>query len=282
MSDPAAPRWRGQHGRLEVWYATFTDPSSGTGCWVHYEVVAPTEGDPYTHGWTAVFPPGEPPILRRFQHDEVPWDLKADAVDGNALYTFPRWAWEREVLPAAQVVTMPTATFSGTVDGHPFDGARGAVAHIYGHGNAQRWVWLHADLGGTDVLEVVSAVSRRPGLRLLPPLALVQLRLDGQDWPRDSLAAAPFLTTQVDGLSWRVRGCVGRHRLDVDVTIPPERSVNVSYTDPDGATATCTNSAIADAHISYSAADADGWQRFREWHLEGRAHAEVGVRSVTA
>ena len=278
MTDAAAPRWRGQPGRLEVWYATFTDPVSGAGCWLHYEVVAPIAGDPFAHGWAAVFQPGSTPSLRRFDGAEAPWDVKVDAVDAKPLYTFPHWAWEREVLPGAQVVTAPTATFTGTVDGHSFDGARGATAHIYGHGNAERWVWLHADLGGRDALEIVSAVSRRPGLRRISPLALVQLRLDGRDWPRDPLMVAPLFTTRVDGLSWQVRGSVGRHRLNVDVTIPTDRAVQVAYCDPDGATATCTNSAIADAHISYSGPDRDGWQRLREWHLAGTAHAEVGTR----
>ena len=37
------PRWRGQAGRLEVWYLTATDPRTGTGLWLHHEVVAPTE-----------------------------------------------------------------------------------------------------------------------------------------------------------------------------------------------------------------------------------------------
>ena len=41
------PRWRGQPGRLEVWYLTATDPATGTGLWLHHEVVAPTGGGPW-------------------------------------------------------------------------------------------------------------------------------------------------------------------------------------------------------------------------------------------
>ena len=45
MSDElrlaSAPRWRGQPGRIEVWYATLTDPLTGAALWVHYETVAP-------------------------------------------------------------------------------------------------------------------------------------------------------------------------------------------------------------------------------------------------
>ncbi|REV23110.1 hypothetical protein DSK46_04690, partial [Mycobacterium tuberculosis] len=43
----ALPRWRGAAGRLEVWYATLSDPLTRTGLWVHCETVAPTTGGPY-------------------------------------------------------------------------------------------------------------------------------------------------------------------------------------------------------------------------------------------
>jgi len=220
------------------------------------------------------------------------WDLDWDAhpVDGPGgaqqrqptLYTFPRWAWEREVLPAAQVVPVPSATFRGSlwVDDTIVDlspQARGNVAHIYGHGSADRWAWLHADLGHGDVLEIVSAVGRRSGLRRLPPLTLVQLRLDGHDWPRDPLLAAPMFRTRLGLPTWNVDGRVGRWRLRVAVTIPEHDSVRVGYVDPDGATALCTNSTRADATISLERRGV-GWVPASRWDLHARAHAEIGTR----
>ena len=61
-----APRWTGENGRLEVWYATGTT-TQGTGWWIHYEGIAPTDGSrPYMHGWTAVFPVDGEPVVERF------------------------------------------------------------------------------------------------------------------------------------------------------------------------------------------------------------------------
>jgi hypothetical protein len=298
------PRWGGQPGRLEVHYLTATDRETGTGLWLHHEVVAPTTGDAYAHGWLTLFPPAGQPTNTRFgparpgpmpdgcwfrtadieltpttargRAGAVEWDLQWDATS-TPLWTFPRWAWQRQLLPAAQVVPIPTALLTGTVDGRPYDGD-GGIAHIYGHGNAHRWVWLHADLGDGDVLELVAATARRPGLRALPPLPLLQLRVDGRDWPRDPLAAAPLFRAAVDDNTFRIKGIVGRQRLSVDVSLPPDRCVTLDYTDPDGATATCTNTERADAQIRLDRIGATGWQRRHEWTLAGTAHAEIGAR----
>jgi len=313
--DAMAPRWRGQPGRLEVWYATLSDPASGIGCWIHHELAAPVAGGPSTYGWIALFRPDAPPVLERFGPVPVPaarpageypspegtlfapprlagsagrvaWDLRWADPPGDGthapLFTFPAWAWEREVLPGAQVVPVPAAAFSGTLtlDGAAralSDGARGGVAHIYSHGSAQRWGWLHADLGDGDVLEVVSATSRAPGLGHLPPLAFVQLRLGGHDWPRDPALAAPLFRTQLGLPHWQVRGTVGRWRLRAEVTIPADAAVVLTYTDPDGSTATCTNSEVADAHIVLEHRQ-ERWAVERTWTLSARAHAEIGTR----
>lgn len=309
-----AQRWRGQRPRLEVWYLTLSDPRTGTGAWVHHELVSPVSGDPYAHGWAALFPPGASPVLERFgpwpvdvgqgagaswngagamldppnlrgATGRLAWDLHwHDAADAPVLplFTFPAWAWERETLPAAQVVAVPSAPVGGSirVGGDELRlsrQTRGAVSHIYGHGNARRWGWLHAELGGGDVLEIVSAVSRRPGLAHLPPLAFVQLRLGGRDWPRDPLAASPLFRTQLGLPCWSVRGTVGRWRLRADVTIPDTDSVRVTYTDPDGDTATCVNCERAHAEIVLEHRRAR-WEVEARWELRAGAHAEVGTR----
>ncbi|HET7311825.1 MAG TPA: hypothetical protein VFJ17_10925 [Mycobacteriales bacterium] len=301
------PRWHGRPGRLEVHYLTATDQATGTGVWVHHEVVAPTDDDaPVAHGWVAVFPPDRAPVWERFgpvpapttydapvwarsgdssltprrasgSAGELTWELAWDTGDEPPMWTFPRWAWQRQLLPAAQVVPLPRVRMTGTVAGQPFDGW-GGLAHIYGHGNAQRWVWLHADLGDGDVLELVAATARRPGLRVLPPLPLLQLRLDGHDWPRDPLAAAPLMRAAIGDHRFAVTGIVGTRRIRVAASLPADRSVDIGYTDPDGAAATCTNSERADVAVTVARLGARGWRTERSWRLDGTGHAEIGHR----
>lgn len=139
--------------RLNVWYSTFTDPDTGTGFWLHHELVRPVSGTPYTHGWAAVYQPDRPPVIDRFgphslpggtsssvgadsvpadrpgfhspsaiatahelrgQTGQLTWDLKV-AASSAPLHTFPRLAWQRRVLPAVHAVPQTQARYSGSV-----------------------------------------------------------------------------------------------------------------------------------------------------------------------
>jgi hypothetical protein len=302
-----APRWRGQRGRLEVWYATATDRATGTGVWVHHERIAPTDGEPYAHGWVALYPPEQPPVVERYgpepcgEPDDGKWFSSAAASVGpghfsgstaaaswdlswsgeeRPMWTLPRRVWERELLPSAHVVLAPKAELRGPlkVAGQRLDlDGIGAVSHIYGHGNAQRWGWLHADLDKDTSLEIISAVARRPGMRALPPLAFVQLRQGGEDWPRDPLLAAPLFRTRLSTSSWRVRGVVGRTRLTVTINQPEDRCVRLDYTDPNGDSAVCRNTERADVDVRLDRWKGR-WITEAEWSVDGTAHAELGTR----
>ncbi|GGT07624.1 hypothetical protein [Streptomyces chromofuscus] len=310
-----APRWNGEPGRTEVWYTTLTDPATGTGLWLHHELTAPADGSPpYAHGWAAAFPAEGP--VRHARFGPAPWDRPGDGftaagasatpgrLTGEAdtfrwdlaerpadapLFTFPRWSWRRSLLPAAQILPAARATYDGTFtfDGTTLRlaGAPGASARIYGHGNARRWAWLHADLGGGDVLEIVAAVSMRPVLRRLPPLVFLRLRRGGGTWPRRAERGAVgwaglgrFRAT-IDRPAWTVTGRAGLRRIRVEVTQPEDRTLALDYTDPDGSPATCRNSERADAHVLLERWWwPGGWRTEAEWRLDGTAHAEVGTR----
>lgn len=308
----SAPRWSGAPGRMEVWYATLTDPGTGSGIWIHHEVVAPTRergGEPFGHGWVAVFPADGPPTCGRFgpeplapkggawfegagtlarwgewkgSAEGISWDLRWDDAT-PPMWTFPKLAWQRELLPAAQVVPAPVARFSGEVeaDGSSLhlDGATGGVAHIYGHGSAARWGWIHADLGGGDLLEVVTAVSRRGGLNRLPPLAFIRFRTGDRDWPR---GPSIRVRTHLALPDWWLEGRIGSRRVRIAVSQPADRCVALLYTDPDGATAVCTNTERADLEVEVSRRQGGRWVVERSWDVRGTAHAEVGLRGEHA
>ena len=298
--DPVrSSRWRGQAGRLEVWYTTLTDPVTGTGAWLHHEIVAPASGErPYQHGWVALFPPGEPPVhtrveptdaqprrggdplvvagvlagpdLQKGDRDGASWSLTTSR-PGTTLWTFPRWAWRSELLPGVQVVTDAGARYSGTVSvaGRTVTvtDAPGAASRIYGHGNAQRWAWLHADLDHETVLEIVSAVSTLPGLRHLPPLTFVRLRGAGGDLPvRAGLLRAAAWRSHIDRPDWTVEGRLGRDRkLQVSVHLPPEQTLALDYAEPRGDRVVCRNSERADVDVTLARRSGGRWQPEQSW-----------------
>lgn len=174
----------------------------------------------------------------------------------------------------------PAAAISGrvSIDGAERDlRATGAGAHIYSHGSAKRWSWLHCDLGGGDTLEVVAAVSHLPVLERLAPLPFARLRFGSRDRPRDPLAAAIRARCEVALPTWHLRaGLGGRRRLRATVELPRERCVQLEYPNPDGTRAYCVNSERADARIAVEQRVGGRWSIDREWRLDATAHAEVG------
>jgi len=305
-------RWDGTPGRLEVWYATFTDRETGNGLWIHGETVAPVKGSGTavtSHGWAALFPTGVDPVWERTGVDEtsspadlagdhpetfsieglnlgpsgssgktetLSWDLRWDSSDQAPVSTIPHWAWKREILPAAQQVPAPNLEASGWVEHHgtkyDFDG-HGQVARIYGQGNALRWGWLHADLGDGDVIEVVTAVSKKVGLRKLPPTTFLRMRVGGEIWPKTRVASWG-LRAKLGLPDWSIRGRTQGVEVNIEVEQPADRCVSIDYTDPDGETATCTNTERA--NLTVDLRTQNGIKK--TWKLGGTAHAEIGTR----
>lgn len=133
------------------------------------------------------------------------------------------------------------------------------------------------------MLEIVAAVSTRPALRRLPPLVFLRLRRHGRTWPRrPERSAVGWLGLgrfrAAFGLpAWTVTGRTALRRIRVQVEQPPERTLTLTYRDPDGAPAVCRNSESADARIVLER----WWGRWRPeatWELDGTAHAEAGDR----
>ncbi|MEV6115876.1 hypothetical protein AB0L59_26035 [Streptomyces sp. NPDC052109] len=308
-----APRWDGTPGRTEVWYTTLTDPATGTGVWLHHEIVAPSDGSPPSaHGWAAVFSKGGPVEHARF--GPTPWERQphgfsagdihavpgrltgtagpftwalSEQPQGPTLHTFPRWSWRHPWLPASHMLPAARARYTGTIRHGTGElrlvDAPGASARIYGHGNARRWAWLHADLGGGDLLEIVAAVSMRRGLDRLPPLVFLRLHRNGRTWPRRAertavgWAGIGRFRADIGLPRWRVEGRAGLRRIRVTVNQPPEHTLALDYTDPDGSPAVCRNSERADADVHLERWRG-GWRTEAVWRLSGTAHAEVGER----
>jgi hypothetical protein len=63
-----------------------------------------------------------------------------------------------------------------------------------------------------------------------------------------------------------------------DEALPGSQVLPVASRDPDGSTATCRNSELADASIRLERRVGGGWEPEGDWVLTASAHVEVGVR----
>ncbi len=325
-------RFQGSTERLEVWYDTFTDDTNNAGFWIHHELISPTDGDPYVHGWIGYFfnaPDNDlkttaderfdgknkkldnavgyerfgplpisrspffecgdvmvAPNVRKGKTENITWELTTSEFNDRPVFTFGKLAWEKEILPSCQIVGGPNLNYNGIIkigsQSFKISNAKGALSRIYGHGNAKRWGWLHVDLGDSDMLEVVSAVSTKPGLEKLKPLGFLQLRYKNQDWPSNPLVSFPFFKTKLPGRQsdnhWSISGKSGKYRINVSISLPQNRCVSVDYTDPDGHKAVCVNTEIGDADIYLEQKISNRWILIRHWDVKNSAHCEMGFR----
>ena len=305
MRSAATPRWRGKAGRLEVWYATLSDPATRAGLWVHCETVAPLgaawslrprlghlvctrRSTPHRAVRSRAHPARDRPLVfdaegvrvgdRKLsgRAGSLAWDLSWNDT-GAPLWTFPRGAWDRELLPGAQVVLAPTADFTGSLtidDSRPRASRGGAAASPTSTGTATP----NAGAGSTPTSATATCARRSPLSRTSRGCA---------GWPRwRSFGSAsterigPQAHCRRCGCgrrsacstgSWRDASAVAEVLIRIDQ--PPDRCVSLQYTDPDGGRAVCTNTEQADIHIEIDE---------RRWSVLGTGHAEVGLRGPAA
>ncbi len=118
---------------------------------------------------------------------------------------------------------------------------------------------------------------RRRG-RVLPPLAMLVLDLDGE---RHHLNQ--FRHVAMNRASW-AHGHVALTarsaltKIDVELTCPPERMISAPYLDPDGTHVYCANTEIGDARVVVSKRAGLGWREQRTLEGRGTAHFELGGR----
>lgn len=103
-------------------------------------------------------------------------------------------------------------------------------------------------------------------------MAFLPFRIDGKDWPASPLPSLRIRTT-LGPRHRQLEGRIGGRRVLIRVDQPPDRCVSLRYTDPDGATAVCTNTEQADIDLEMD---------HRHWSVPGTGHAEVGLRGRDA
>lgn len=315
------PRFEGRAGWHEVWYATTNHRPSGTGLWFRYTLTAPPdpEAEPTVTVWGFAFGADGPRFAGKAT---VPLGQAALAADGGVVRTpqgeFAEdrlsgelrdhdgrtMTWnlrfdpsERWTSPLPSVLERAAPSFYGNPN---LDVAvRGTVeigderlelddepmgqSHIWGRHHAGRWAWTHLRITDGFVIEALQARPHLPGPlgagTRTAPFALVRVG----DEDHRFLPGGPMRARGRFAFPAWYLVCEGAGlRMLVTVQADAGRFIQVTYHDPDGTPAYCTNTEVADAAIEVQRLQAGGWRTTETYALSGSAHIEFGDRRPLA
>jgi hypothetical protein len=171
-----------------------------------------------------------------------------------------------------------------TVDGRRFELDRepGGQTHLWGKKHAHAWAWGHcnafANRPGAAV-ELLSVRLKRKGL-LLPRMTIFTVYLEGQAHCLNQFHNTLFTGASYSGTRLRFHGRTGRWRFEGEFSCRPEDMVVAPYVDPDGERSYCSNTEVADLHLTvYERRGAYGWREHERLVAPRCAHFEIGGRT---
>ena len=274
--------------RAELWFARFDprDPSRTFG--IHKRFAASeltSSADPFALA-IAGSRLGHDHAIGQLAGDghEVTWDLRWDAA-GQVLRQLPEVMYARGGLGETTVQSPnPRVAMTGTlvIDGETlrFDRAVMGQTHLWGKRHAYSWTWGRcAEFAGAPdaVLELLGVRLQRRGM-LLPPLVLVALDLDGEQYRLNQFRhvvanRGRWADGTVTFTAWSPTV-----KIEGELTCRPDQMVLAPYLDPDGTEVFCANTEIGDARVTVYRRAGLSWREHRTLEASRRAHFELGGR----
>lgn len=171
--------------------------------------------------------------------------------------------------------------FSGTVklegDLLEIDGERGCQSHRWGRSHSQTWTWAHcSSFEEGDALFEGLAAKTRLGPVALPTSTLVFMRYDGEEIAFNELRWALRAKSTYELPTWAFKARNDRWKIAGAARVTPSKTVQVTYTDPDGSHRYCANSEIGDLAIEVYAKSGNAWRKHGSLSAMSTAHVEFG------
>jgi hypothetical protein len=216
-------------------------------------------------------------------HD-VTWDLRWD-VASQVLRLLPDVMYARGGLGETTVQSPnPRVAMTGTlvVDGEKlaFERATLGQTHLWGKKHAYSWTWGRCAefAGAPDALLEILAVRLQRGGTTLPPMTLVCLDLDGEQYRLNQFRhvvanRGTWAHGQVTFSAWSPTV-----KIEGELSAAPDCFVSAPYLDPDGTEVFCANTEIGDARVTVYRRSGLGWREHRTIEGKRRAHFELGAR----
>jgi hypothetical protein len=287
-----APRWRGEPGFFEIWFAVVFDASAERAWWFRYTTFAPRVGAPRGTIWAAAFETGKPSVWGKAV---VPIERVREAVtalaqgvcEGHVEAGGHRIAWKLAIDPPCRVVRrgprwlarVPAPTHvvhvasETAVDGIVWvDDVEqlvwqgpGTLKHIWGTRRVEELFWVYCPTFGHGAAFEATSVRIQRGRG--PTLAPVWFRTGSLEWRWWGVTSLFRNRVVPDGCGRiRVRAASGMRRIEAIAECDPATLAGYVYRDPAGWDVHVAQSDVARCEVTL-------WTRpapFASWRMQRR------------
>jgi hypothetical protein len=183
------------------------------------------------------------------------WNLRITPGSEDAVKLLTDRGYKARFPTAKTMVRHPLAQFDGQLE---LDDVRvvvggwtGSVNHNYGQRHTPAYAFGQVcgfDDAPDSSLEIVTARAAI-GPVLTPAATLFVFRHAGQEFAVRSMAGSLHTHGRYRPFSWSFGAGVGERMIEGEITVDPEDVIGLTYTDTDGGSKFCYNSAIATCRI---------------------------------
>jgi hypothetical protein len=183
------------------------------------------------------------------------WDLRITPGAGDAVKLLTERAYKARIPTAKTTVRHPLAQFDGLVELDDtrlvLDGWIGSVNHNWGTRHTPAYAFGQVcgfDDAPDSSLEIVTARAAI-GPLLTPGVTLFVFRHDGQEFAIRSILGSLQSHGRYRPFSWAFGARVGDQMIEGEIVAEPADFIGLTYTDTDGGSKYCYNSAIATCRV---------------------------------
>jgi hypothetical protein len=186
------------------------------------------------------------------------WDVRITPGDEAPVKLLNERGYKAKFPTAKTMVRHPLARFDGSVElddlGVQVDGWTGSANHNWGRRHTPAYAFGQVcgfDGSPASSLEIVTAHAA-VGPLSLPAATLLVLRHNGREVAVRSVLATRRTRGEYRPFSWSFGARVNDVTLDGEITAQPREVIGLTYTDTDGESKYCYNSALATCRITLS------------------------------
>jgi hypothetical protein len=188
------------------------------------------------------------------------WRLAITPGDEPAVKLLTDRGYKAPIPTAKTMVRHPLARFDGSVEladrRVTVDGWTGSVNHNWGRRHTPAYAFGQVCGFGDDPDASLEIVTARAGIGplLLPPVTLLVLRYGGTEYAVRSPIAARRTRGSYQPFTWSFGAKIDGVNIDGEIRTAPAHVIGLTYTDTDGGSKFCYNSAIATCELTLSGA----------------------------